>query len=166
MRAERFERHAPVRLFPGFRNFLHGIPGTFRTEDVFPVRVGKVINFLGLPGAQVIEKRLEAAYGGGELLSKRGGIARKVESFGGQDTARLMVAMIFANERTGQEGEDHLRAREPDDAYELLEHRAVSPVGERLQNILRGVVMSAHEPYVRDAHRIDAPPRFDFPSAP
>src|SRR5258706_13811781 len=97
MRAERFERYPPVRLFPGLRNFLHGILGAFPTEDVFPVRVGKVINFLGLPGAQVFEKRLEAAHGGGELLRKRGGVASKVESFRAQDTARLMVAMIFAN---------------------------------------------------------------------
>src|SRR5258708_9130871 len=114
MRAERFERHAPVRLFPGFRNFLHGIPGTFPTEDVFPVRVGKVINFLGLPGAQVFEKRLEAAHGSGELLGKRGGIASKVESFRGQDTARLMVALIFTDECTREKSEDQLRAREPE----------------------------------------------------
>src|SRR5258707_2902679 len=120
MRAERFERHPPVRLFPGLRNFLHGIPGAFPTEDVFPVRVGKVINFLGLPGAQVFEKRLEAPHGGGKLLSKRGGFASKVESLRRQDPALLMVAMIFTAERTGQEDADHLRAPEPDDAYKLL----------------------------------------------
>jgi len=96
------------------------------------------------------------------LLGKRHGITGNVKSLRGQDTARLMVAMIFTDERAGQEGEDHLRAREPDDAYELLERGTVPPVGKRLQNILRGCVMSVQEPYVRDAQRIEGPSRFDF----
>ena len=47
--AERIQRHAPIRLLRRLGNVLDGIFRAFAAKNVFPLCIGKVIDFLHLP---------------------------------------------------------------------------------------------------------------------
>src|SRR6266571_3592589 len=160
--AERFERHSPVRLLGRIRNLLHGILRTFSAKDVFVLGIREVINLLWLPGLQIFKIWLESPHGPGKLLGKRNRIACQIERFCRQHSGGLMVAVVFPDERSGKESEDHFRARQTNNAHQLLEAFPVIPIGQRLKHVLRGGILAAQKPYVRNAKRRQGVPRFDL----
>src|SRR5262249_28767251 len=86
----------------------------------------------------------------------------EIERFRCKNSCGLMIAVIFANEESRQPREDDFRPCETNDSYEFFETLAVSPVGERIQDILRGSVFSAEKPDLADAKRRASLAGFDF----
>jgi hypothetical protein len=73
-----------------------------------------------------------------------------------------MVAMIFADECSGQERQHHFGTRQANEAHELFQRCAMFPVRKRLQHVLARGVFAAEKPNVGDAERSRRPPRFDL----
>ena len=73
-----------------------------------------------------------------------------------------MVAVVFPDECSGKESEDHLRARQTNNAHQLLEAFPVIPIGQRLKHVLRGGILAGEEPHVGNPERGQRVPRFDL----
>ena len=74
--------------------------------------------------------------------------------------------MVFANKSSRQESKDDFRASQSNEAHELFECNAMTPIGERLQDVLRSRILSIEKPDVCDAERRQGVARFDLPDVP
>ena len=152
---------APVRL-AGLGEIADGILRAEAAEEVFAFGIGEVIDFLGLPGTEIFEIGFEAAKRNGDLGRENGGIAGEIESLSGENAGGLVIAVVFTDERAGKKGEDDFGAGEANEADEIFESAAVAPVGEGLQDVLRGGVLAAEKPDMSDAEGSAGATRFDF----
>ncbi len=96
------------------------------------------------------------------MFGKRSRVARQIECLGCKHTGRLVISVILSGGEVGQEGEDDGRPRQSHDAHQLVKAGAVSPVLERVKDILADRIAASEEPHVRNseiAHRLAS---FDF----
>src|ERR1700741_134031 len=108
----------------------------FALDEVVVAGVGEEVELLRLPWLQALQQRLVHFARLRQLRREDRWVARHFERFDRNDAGGLMVPVIFSDEEARHPGEDHGWASEAHDTHNLLEDRAVAPVGEGLKDIL------------------------------
>src|SRR5208282_2661666 len=145
------QRHAPVGFLQCRGHLANGVGRSGAIKLLGVVRVAAKIDLFRLPGLQIRQIGLVVLCVSRKLRREYDRTRGQIESLYHKHPSGLVVPMVFTDEYARKMSEHHLRPRQSNQTHKALQVCSVSPVGQRIQQILRGGILAVQEPHQGDA---------------